>query len=130
MCTKNEQSLEVSYIHLSNTHPVLAVWLADEPELMLVMFDEALWVVVLTLFPAYADVHPGGVYVRIVDLPIIDKIRNLRTPHLNAFIKVEGVVTRRSSIFPQLLKVKYTCTKCSTDIGPIIQHNNQPGMMI
>ena len=40
MCTANKQSLEVSYLDLSNLVPNLAIWLADAPKDMLAVFDE------------------------------------------------------------------------------------------
>lgn len=40
MCQQNFQSLEISYLHLSHVAPVLAIWLADVPREMLMIFDE------------------------------------------------------------------------------------------
>ena len=40
--------------------------------------------------------------MRIADLPVSDNLRDIRQQHLNALIKVTGVVTRRTSVFPQL----------------------------
>jgi MCM N-terminal domain len=36
----NKQSLEVSYAHLSQACPILAVWVADVPKQMFAMFNE------------------------------------------------------------------------------------------
>ncbi len=41
--------------------------------------------------------------------------------HLNALIKVSGVVTRRTGVFPQLSLVKYDCNKCGAVLGPFAQ---------
>jgi DNA replication licensing factor MCM2 len=35
MCARNEQSLPVSYLHLSRHVPILAIWVADAPHLLL-----------------------------------------------------------------------------------------------
>ena len=40
MCGENEQSLEVSYLHLSRAAPILAIWTADAPKDMLEIFNE------------------------------------------------------------------------------------------
>ena len=40
MSAANKQSLEVSYAHLSQACPILAVWVADVPKQMFAMFNE------------------------------------------------------------------------------------------
>lgn len=41
-----------------------------------------------------------------------------RNYHLNCLVKVSGVVTRRTGVFPQLRLVKYDCVKCGYTMGP------------
>lgn len=41
--------------------------------------------------------------------------------HLNALVKVGGVVTRRTAIYPQLKMVMFDCTKCGYRVGPYYQ---------
>ena len=101
MCSANEQSLQVSYLKLSYTAPLLAIWLADAPREMLSIFDKVAWECVLDQFPMYNAIH-HEVFVRITELPIEDKLRDLRQLHLNALIKVAGVVTKRTAVFPQV----------------------------
>jgi DNA replication licensing factor MCM2 len=36
-------------------------------------------------------------------------------------IKISGVVTRRTGVFPQLQEVMYDCAKCGFIVGPIYQ---------
>ena len=48
--------------------------------------------------------------------------RRRRQIHLNKLISVEGVVTRRTSVFPQLQMVKYDCNKCGFILGPFTQN--------
>uniref|UniRef100_A0A7S3D6T3 DNA replication licensing factor MCM2 n=1 Tax=Palpitomonas bilix TaxID=652834 RepID=A0A7S3D6T3_9EUKA len=124
MCKANKQSLEVSYAHLSRGAPIMAIWLADAPRPILEIFEEVAWKVVTHYFPNYESVHPH-IYVRFTDLPIADKLRDLRHEHLNLFIRVSGVVVRRTGVFPQLKKVHYTCTQCASVIGPYIQSTFQ-----
>lgn len=50
--------------------------------------------------------------MRISDLPICDSIRDIRKHQLNTLVKVSGVVTRRTSVYPQLKTVKFDCPKC------------------
>ena len=69
------------------------------------------------MFPDYDLIHQT-VHVRITDLPIEDPIRDLRQAHVGCLVKVAGVVTRRSQVFPQLKACKYTCTHCSYVVGP------------
>lgn len=116
MCSENKQSLEVSYLDLSKAVPILAIWVADEPAIILELFDEEAMEVTLSMFPWYRNVH-NFVHVRITKLPILDRIRDLRQAMLKALIKVEGVVTRRTSVFPQLKHVRYTCGKCGSLTG-------------
>lgn len=47
-----------------------------------------------------------------------DKLRDLRQGDLNNLVRVPGVVTRRTGVFPQMLSVVYDCTTCGRDIGP------------
>eukprot|EP00475_Leptophrys_vorax_P037027 TRINITY_DN6332_c0_g2_i1.p1 TRINITY_DN6332_c0_g2~~TRINITY_DN6332_c0_g2_i1.p1 ORF type:complete len:919 (-),score=211.60 TRINITY_DN6332_c0_g2_i1:100-2856(-) len=124
MCSENKESLNVNFPHLSQACPVLSVWIADCPKQVLELLDEETYSVVLLMFPQYNQVHPA-VHVRITDLPISDSIRDLRQEHLNSLIKVPGVVTRRTSVFPQLLSVRYTCKNCNQSIGPFFTNGSQ-----
>lgn len=47
-----------------------------------------------------------------------------RTWHLGNLIKVRGVVTRRSGVFPQLALVKWDCGRCGTTMGPFVVGDN------
>merc|ERR1719189_2461939 len=69
-------------------------------------------------FPDYHEIHKQ-VFVRIIELPLQDKLRELRQEHLNALIKVNGVVTRRTGVFPQLRTIKWECAnpKCNQILG-------------
>jgi DNA replication licensing factor MCM2 len=124
MCAENKESFSISYMHLSQACSTLAIWTADCPRQMLEVFDEEAFAVVLAYFPQYNQVH-SSVHVRIADLPVSDSIRDLRQEHLNALIKVQGVVTRRTSVFPQLLSVKFACKVCSQSMGPFYSNGSQ-----
>jgi DNA replication licensing factor MCM2 len=47
-----------------------------------------------------------------------DRLRDLRQGDLNNLIRVSGVVTRRTSVFPQLKAVAYDCKSCGQILGP------------
>jgi DNA replication licensing factor MCM2 len=118
MCASNLSSLEVSYVDIGDCSPILAIWLADVPRDILKIFDEVLKQVVEILLPGYVDRVAEDFHVRIIELPLADKLRDLRHNHLNSLIRVNGVVTRRTGVFPQMLYVAYDCVKCGNVIGP------------
>jgi hypothetical protein len=37
---------------------------------------------------------------------------------LNSLIRVSGVVTRRTGVFPQVKSVVYDCVQCGASVGP------------
>lgn len=121
---ENQSSLEISFLHLSNASTMLAVWTADEPEKMLEIFDEEATSVMFSVYPEYSSILSAGevVHVRITSLPIVDNLRHLRQSHLNCLVRVEGVVTRRSGVFPQLQLVTFNCVKCRAVTGPYTQN--------
>ena len=118
----NSQSLEVSYDHLSSTKAILAYFLANTPTEMLKIFDKAAFEVTRLHYPNYEQIHPE-IHVRISDLPVRYTLRQLRQSHLNCLVRVSGVVTRRTGVFPQLQMVKFDCTKCGATLGPYAQES-------
>ncbi|KAI9183313.1 MCM DNA helicase complex subunit [Blastocladiella emersonii ATCC 22665] len=120
MCEENGESLEVSYADLESANPMLAMLVANHPTQMLEILDEAAMEVVLISFDAYKRIHQE-IHVRINGLPTMKTIRDLREGDLNSLVRISGVVTRRTGVFPQLKYVKYDCVKCGSIIGPIHQ---------
>lgn len=90
---------------------------------MLAIFDEVALSVVLISYPHYERIH-SEIHVRITDLPATSSLRDLRRSHLNNLVRVSGVVTRRSGVFPQLKYVKFDCRKCGAVLGPFYQDAN------
>ena len=119
----NAETLEVSYEHLSESKAILAYFLANAPTEMLALFDEIAMDVVLLHYPDYERIH-SEIHVRIFDLPVHYTLRQLRQSHLNCLVRVSGVVTRRSGVFPQLKYVKFDCTHCGITLGPYQQESN------
>lgn len=118
MCSRNSASLEVSYGDLAEMQSLLAIWLTDVPKDMLQIFDEVLQSVVQEDFPHYSKFVHQKVHIRIINLPISDRLRDLRQGDLNNLIRVSGVVTRRTGVFPQLMMATYICKTCNARLGP------------
>jgi DNA replication licensing factor MCM2 len=119
MCAENKQSLFVSYKHLSDAIPTIALWIADEPSEILPVLNDIAYKLVNQEFNAYKNIYTE-IYVRILDLPICDQIRDLRQSHLNKLVKVRGVVTRRTAVYHTLFVGFYYCSKCGEKKGPIV----------
>ncbi|PLB53395.1 MCM-domain-containing protein [Aspergillus steynii IBT 23096] len=120
----NSASLEVSYVHLSTAKAALSFFLANEPTEVLKVFDQVALDCTLFHYPQYHDIH-NEIHVRITDLPVTYTLRQLRQQHLNCLIRVTGVVTRRTGVFPQLKFVMFTCSKCNITLGPFQQEASQ-----
>ena len=110
----------MSYLHLALSRPILAYFLTNSPAAMLEIFDEVALAAILVYYPNYERIH-SEVHVRIADLPLGSSLRDLRTGNLNSLVRVSGVVTRRTGVFPQLKYVKFDCKKCGAVLGPFYQ---------
>ena len=95
MCRHNKQSFEVNFTDLAGKQPTLAIWLAEEPTHMLPILNTVASDIVQEIYPDYTDLHQE-IYVRMSELPVEDRLRELRQVHLNALIKFRGVVTKRT----------------------------------
>ena len=42
---------------------------------------------------------------------------------MDQLVKVTGVITRRTGVFPQLSTVYYDCMPCGNRMGPFMQHS-------
>ena len=113
--------MEITFIHISGRYPTLAIWVAEEPSLVLPILNEVALEVTLELFAEYYQIH-STIYARIKDLPVEDKLRDLRMIHMNSLIKIRGVVTKRTGVFPEYSRIFYRCS-CGDIKGPIF-HNN------
>ncbi len=122
--TVNSESLEVSFIHLSDSKPILAYFLGNCPGEMLEIFDAIALDIILLHYPSYERIH-SEIHVRVTNLPTLSTLRDLRRNHLNTLVRVSGVVTRRTGVFPQLKYVKFDCGKCGGVLGPFHQDANK-----
>ena len=118
MCSNNKQSLEVTYLHLSQKYPTLAYWIFETPALILPYLNTVAYELACRYFPGFDNIH-NEVYVKIADFPLEEKIKDLRVFHLNTLIKVKGVITRRYPVYNSLKKLFVICSKCGDRTGPI-----------
>jgi len=51
-------------------------------------------------------------------------IRDIRVSHLNALIKIRGVVTKRTGVFPELRSMFFACTGCGQKKGPFMNNSS------
>ena len=119
----NAESLEVSYNHLAQSKAILAYFLANAPTEVLQIFDTVAMEATLLHYRDYERIQ-SEIHVRISDLPTSYTLRELRQSHLNSLVRVSGVVTRRTGVFPQLKYVKFDCVKCGITLGPFQQESN------
>lgn len=123
MCSANRQSLEVTYSHLTQQNPTLAYWVFETPSLVFPILNQVAFELACKYFPGYENIH-HEIYIKIRDFPLEEKLRDLRTFHLNTLIKIRGVVTRRYPVYSQLKKIFYIC-RCGNRMGPIFVSENQ-----
>lgn len=119
----NSESLEINYTHLSESKAILTYFLINSPSEILSIFDRVAMETTLLHYPDYERIH-NEIHVRIIGLPRTFTLRELRQSHLNCLVKVSGVVTRRTGVFPQLKYVKFDCQKCGIVLGPFSQDSN------
>jgi len=120
MARNNESSIEVSYMHLYETEPLLVSWLSESPTPILELFDECITKHTLRIFPSYTKnvIHDQIIRARVSNLPFVDEIRRLRNDHLFKLIRICGVVTRRTTVYPKIKTAYYNCMACNALQGP------------
>ncbi|KAL0207697.1 hypothetical protein P9112_012325 [Eukaryota sp. TZLM1-RC] len=122
MAERNECSLRVSFDHLVQFSPAtarIAEWFIEVPLDMAPLFDQVLCDLTFQDYPRFKGMSLYPLHVRIGPLPIRDLLRDLRTIHLNKLVCVDGVVTRRSAVFPKLTLVVWVCNECQLKTEPI-----------
>jgi DNA replication licensing factor MCM2 len=125
MCTNNRQSLEVDFSHINASNNNLAGWLIQYPKYVLPYLDEVAFTLTCEIFPQYKNIKTE-IFVRIKDLAVLDNLRDLRYIHLDSLIRIRGVVTKRSTVFPALKKAYFLCSKCGDKKGPFFVNGSNP----
>eukprot|EP01065_Artemidia_motanka_P010420 TRINITY_DN1551_c16_g1_i1.p1 TRINITY_DN1551_c16_g1~~TRINITY_DN1551_c16_g1_i1.p1 ORF type:complete len:952 (+),score=292.63 TRINITY_DN1551_c16_g1_i1:56-2857(+) len=120
MVTQERSSLNVNHRTLAKHNRQMAMFVAELPSVMLSIFDEVAEQETRRLFPKFAAKIGFAVHVRITELSVTDTIRGLRCQHMNMLVRLCGVVTRRSQVYPQLQTVKFDCMSCGALIGPMV----------
>ncbi|KAF2069914.1 hypothetical protein CYY_008766 [Polysphondylium violaceum] len=123
MCASNLSTLHINFTDCQ-AFTDFHVYIAKAPKEMFEILDEVALKVVLMYYPNYRNITEI-IHVRITHFPYCNSLRDMRQHDLNTLIKVEGVVTRRSSVYPQMKTVKYDCSKCKTVLGPYNQDGNK-----
>ena len=122
MCQHNKQSFQIDFRDLATKAPTLGIWLAEEPALVIPMFNMVAIDLVSEMYPDYTGTH-SQIFVRVDNLPVEDKLRELRQVHLNALVKFRGVVTKRTGVFPEYSAMYFTCGTCGDSKGPFYGNN-------
>lgn len=116
MGANNGMSIEVVFNDLTKDNATIAYWLFETPTLIIPELNRALKDVTQKIFPGYDSIRKD-LYVKIKDFPLEEKIRDLRTNHINTLIKVKGVITKRYPVYSTLSEVYYVC-RCGDRKGP------------
>lgn len=94
MCESNKQSLDITYMDLVKECQTIALWIAEEPMIIMPYLNKVAFDVVISFYPEYHKIH-NEIYVKIKDFLLEEDLRNIRHKHLGRMIKIKGVVTRR-----------------------------------
>ncbi|GMH34362.1 hypothetical protein BSKO_02196 [Bryopsis sp. KO-2023] len=127
MIQESKRSLDVDYIHMGLYLPSkqIAVDLIDYPTQMLPILDKVATELAIERLEGFKENWGGDVSVRVVNIIHEEKIRDLKADFLDTLVTVQGVVTRRTGIFPQLKLVHYDCGRCGTLLGPFTQNGDR-----
>eukprot|EP00756_Hemistasia_phaeocysticola_P017313 Hpha_TRINITY_DN15531_c4_g3::TRINITY_DN15531_c4_g3_i1::g.105459::m.105459/K02540/MCM2; DNA replication licensing factor MCM2 len=124
MVGRGGRSLAVHYIDVYKASPKLALYAVDSPSSILPLFTEVATAETARIYPSLRG-EAFKVHIRVQDLPVTDSIRSLRCIHMGRLIRVRGVVTRRSQVYPQLRSVRFDCMQCGNLIGPLMVHSQE-----
>ncbi len=128
MSKANRQSLEINYPHLSKFNKYLSNWVILHPEIILPYLNDVAFELTCEIFPRYSDICKE-IFVRIRDIPETINLRNLKCEDIGHLIKINGVVTKRSSVYPKLRTAYFSCIKCGEINGPF-NFNSSDGDII
>mgnify|MGYP003440991718 CR=1 FL=1 len=119
MCSNNAQSLEVTYSHLTSFNSTLAYWVFENPLLIIKEINKVAYNLAIRFSTGYRSIRSES-YVKIGGFPLDEKIRDLRTNHLNTLLKVRGVISKRYPVYSQMKEVTLIC-RCGEIRGPIFE---------
>mmetsp|Transcript_21524 Transcript_21524/g.49913 ORF Transcript_21524/g.49913 Transcript_21524/m.49913 type:complete len:740 (+) Transcript_21524:72-2291(+) len=107
----NEKSLIISFLHLVIGDPLLAIWLIDEPEEILSIFQESCYEISKDIFKDFS-IKNNSIWIRISELPTTEFFRNCKGNKINQLIKIKGVAVSKTEVFSNFNCYKLICLKC------------------
>ena len=120
MSKNNKQSLEINFPHIHTANQNLSRWVLLYPDIVLPYLNDVAFELTCEIFPRYSDIYKE-IFVRIKDLPILITLRNLRCEDIGHLIKIKGVITKRTNVYPKLRVAYFACVKCGEENGPYTQ---------
>ena len=117
MSKNNKQSLEINFPHIHTANQNLSRWVLLYPDIVLPYLNDVAFELTCEIFPRYSDIYKE-IFVRIKDLPILITLRNLRCEDIGHLIKIKGVITKRTNVYPKLRVAYFACVKCGEENGP------------
>lgn len=121
MSEEFHKHLDVSFVHLQQWSPNLALWIAEEPAKILPILNETLLSEAERKFETYRLIRAtdeNELRAAIHSFPLGEPIRELNTKHLNKLVNVNGVITKRSVVSNQVKRLYLRCAKCNFPSGP------------
>ena len=92
-------------------------WVIKYPEIIIPYLNDVSFELTCELFPHYSKIWKE-IFVRIKDLPVPTNIRDLRCENIGHMVKLKGVVTKRTSVYPKLKTAYFNCVKYGEKNGP------------
>lgn len=83
---------------MAEAYPALSFWIFESPNLILGHLNTVLLDVANRFYPGYESIH-NQMFIKISDFPLEEKLRDLRTFHINNLIKVKGVITKKYPVY-------------------------------
>lgn len=123
--SNNKKSLEIYFKHISQFNNKLAEWIVSHPSTVIPLLNDVAFSLTCEIYPNYQSII-SEIFVRIKDLPILHKLRDLRHTEIGSLVKIKGVITKRTNRFPQLKKIMFFCIKCGEKKGPIYTNGSSP----
>jgi len=136
MSEEFHKHLDVSFVHMQQWSPNLALWIAEEPAKILPILNETLLSEAERKFETYRLIRAtdeNELRVAIHSFPLGEPIRELNTKHLNKLVNVNGVITKRSVVSNQVKRLYLRCAKCNFPSGPfdvVEEKDLKPGSCI
>merc|ERR1719409_1260774 len=136
MAEEYQHHLDVSFVHLQQWSPNLALWIAEEPAKILPILNETLLSEAERKFETYRILKAtdeNQLRVAVHSFPLGEPIRELNTKHLNKLVNVNGVITKRSVVSNQVKRLYLRCAKCNFPSGPfdvVEEKDLKPGSCI